>query len=160
PAFGVYRVGDRAPAGDLLGGADAGRAAVTLAVGHGVDTFTDHQTGVGALAVVLDIERGGLVVGARAGSVRRGHDNRGAHGHGAGTDRIKQAGHLRLQSAISAHECAARACRDAGFREIYPAVRAPQLRLRPRAAWPRIPSSWGTGRGTRRGRARGRANAF
>ena len=58
-ASGVDGVGDLAPAGELLGGVEAGGVEVALADRAGLRALGDDQPGAGALAVVLGVEVAG-----------------------------------------------------------------------------------------------------
>ncbi|OAE13305.1 hypothetical protein AZH11_07575 [Pseudomonas simiae] len=53
PTVGVYRVSHFAPAVDLRRAVDTWRPGVTLAARLDLRAFADHETGGGALAVIL-----------------------------------------------------------------------------------------------------------
>lgn len=75
PAGGVHRVGDLAPAGDLLGAVDARCPGVALALPADLGAFGNNQAGAGALAVVLGHQRGGDFATGGAGTGHRRHDD-------------------------------------------------------------------------------------
>ena len=99
PAAGVvYRVGHGLPAVDLLCAVDAGRPGIALRLGADLHAFTDDQAGVGALGVVLHVQRLRQVAGlggALAGQRR--------HDYAVGQIETAQAGRLKQGSA--GHGC-------------------------------------------------------
>ena len=69
----VDRVGDQAPARDLLVSVQPGGVRVALADRRGLSALTHNQPRAGALAVVLGGERGGGLARTGAVASQRGH---------------------------------------------------------------------------------------
>ena len=75
PAFGMHGVSDLAPAVDLRRRIDPRRPRVTLATGFDLRAFADHETGTGALAVILGHQVGGDIAGLRAALTGQGRQD-------------------------------------------------------------------------------------
>jgi len=93
----VHRVGDEAPALDLLAAVNAGRPGVALSLLRHLGRLRHDQSRRGPLRVVTSIERGGNIAwlaGARAGQRRHHH----AVGKGVAPqpDRLEQRFHGRF----------------------------------------------------------------
>ncbi len=93
-AGGVDRVGDRAPAGDLLVVVDAGGVHVALALGADLSAFGDDQAGARALDVVLLHQLVGDVTG-RGGAHpgQGGHEDAVGSGDRADGQGLEECGH-------------------------------------------------------------------
>jgi hypothetical protein len=72
-AAGMNRVGNLLPAGDLLGGKNAGDARVAQGIGRRCRAFADDQSGGRALRIILHHQIVGHVAG-RATARQRAHD--------------------------------------------------------------------------------------
>ena len=72
----VDRIGDLAPAIDLLVRVDAGRPRIALATRLDLGAFGHHETGAGALAVIVghQLRRGIARLGGALAGQRRQHD--------------------------------------------------------------------------------------
>lgn len=96
-AAGVDRVGDRLPAGDLLGRVQAGRVEVALPDRRRLGTLRDDQAGTGALRVVGRHQLGRAATRpVRPAARHRRHHHPVACGVPADTDRFERCAHRRL----------------------------------------------------------------
>ena len=76
PTLGVDRIGDLAPACDLLGAVDARCPGIALAQRGYLGAFADDKAGTGALGVVFGHQAIGHITGlAGAGAGHGGHVN-------------------------------------------------------------------------------------
>lgn len=71
----VHRLGDVAPASDLLGAVDAGFGGKAGGVRQHHGALADHQPGAGPLGVVLGHQGRGYMVGGGAAAGQGGHQH-------------------------------------------------------------------------------------